>query len=444
MLAVGGNARPTSSIHGLPTNGDQSTMLGGQYEAIVLLPAVYPHLTPERSANLTVEQIAASIERGSHRLLSQFKTSNASTMLGESRLHEATLVNHLASEFILDGHKVWAESPLRNFAAGSTKHIDLLVDFSPPIDPYPRIALAECKCVSPGFEAEKLAEVVEDHGRLYRWPLLMLQGQPVFFLFSPPCAVFGVFAVLVIENLNDPETPGLQSLSEWWNGLQGPFGGVPIDMGELLRDRLSRAASRGTIPGQWADGGIVYTVAYAVYELQLPREENLLQTAQHAAAQAVVGAKSGLHVTRIDLDDSGRLLSAKTTLEWKSLRGSSSDRDLTIRALASTYAGDAVDNLVRSRALREALETNPPDSIEAAQIHDFATACGVASSTADIAKLSAEGFQSALDIVSENCELVEELATELILKRHITDADLGRLIPLLEKIRIKKKIKNNS
>jgi hypothetical protein len=355
-------------------------------------------------------------------------------MLGDSRLHEAALVNHLASALIRESHTVWPESPFRNFASGSTKHLDLLVDFAPR-PPHPILALFECKCVSPGFEADKIAEIIEDHGRVCRWPLLMPQGQPVFFLFSPPSVVYGVLAVMLIENLGKPSKRASNCLSGWWKEADGPAPGVPSPVGELLRDRLRRASRRGTVPGEWTDGGIVYTVAYAVYELQLAREEDLLQTAQHSAAQAVVAVKSGLHVSEIQLNDDGKSLSGTTILDWKKLKGTLPDRELVIRALASSYAGDAIDELVRSRAFEEPLKKAFADSIELAEVREFASDCGLAGTPDEFAKLSDAGYDRALDLIKNNCELIEELATESMLKMRISEPELTALLPLLETLR---------
>ncbi|MGA2963137.1 MAG: hypothetical protein ABSD96_15765 [Candidatus Korobacteraceae bacterium] len=99
---------------------------------------------------MMMEEIEKALEEAAGMLLRQLEFSNGFTMLGDSKLAEASLVMQIASAFSRREAAVWAESPFESPTNGEINHVDLLVDSSAKARSQPDLLLIEAKAGAPG------------------------------------------------------------------------------------------------------------------------------------------------------------------------------------------------------------------------------------------------------------------------------------------------------
>jgi hypothetical protein len=120
------------------------------------------------SKETSVKEIAALIRKGAERLLKQTNYS-ADYLLDEgSEIAEANVVVHLASEFIADGHAVWAEAPLKR-RVGKRGRFDLSIDLDYEHSLRIKSLKIEAKRIAEFEESGKVREIINDFGRMKSW-----------------------------------------------------------------------------------------------------------------------------------------------------------------------------------------------------------------------------------------------------------------------------------
>jgi len=197
-------------------------------------------------------------------MLEQFQASEGFISAGGSQIAEATLVVHVAKEFIAAGKAVWAESPFRDNARGKTKHLDLLIDANVSSKQPPDLLVFEAKAVTSSNRNARVQQIINDICRVRKWNSLGPKAHPLFFLHSPPTRVRGMVAAILTEKLNSKSRalpPG--ALSLWWKSLN-----TPLQMKSTLKLRLKHElnhADRVVIPGRYRDGGVQRSVAWAIF-----------------------------------------------------------------------------------------------------------------------------------------------------------------------------------
>lgn len=374
--------------------------------------------------NDDVERIQQLVSDGADRLLMQFGTSNGFTSFGKSRLAEAALVVHIASAFIQKGHSVWPESPFRKTERGRTNHLDLLIDLDPSLYAEPHLITLEAKAIPPGSATSKIKEIIKDFGRICDWASLAPKRKPLFFSFSRPAAVYGVLAVVLVEELESNRDVAPHSLSRWWEIPTGAISGAEDNLTRRLLACINSAVRRGVVRGRFTDGGQQHSVAFAVFRCTQDNSGELMHTAEHEAAHAVVGIKTGLRVTELSLYNVGELKGG-TRCDWKSQRGTGPDRDLLTKAFALAYAGSIIDMQLSGRSIGDVLNDLPTDYAAVLDVRSTAVEWGLVSDAHDTYELSQAGFALAIGLIEQNADLISDLAIELIDVKQIDEAHLN-------------------
>jgi hypothetical protein len=383
--------------------------------------------TPVRTGlNSTDEpaEIEAFIQAGAKRLFEQFQKSNGYTSLGDSQLAEAAIVMHVASAASQRKHAVWPESPFRDRLDEGTKHLDLLIDLNPDKYQAPILAMIEGKAVSEGFVAKKIREIVRDYGRVCEWNRLDRQGVPIFYALNEPGHVYGALVVLCTENLGADRKIPAGAFSAYWKTLHGAISEVSDALKEALGTKLQKAIRRDVVNCVYTDGGIHYSVAYAVFESCDETSGLLRHTAEHEAAHAIVAIRSGLKVTGIALVEEGPLRGG-VVCDWKASRHTMSDEQLIISSFSLAYAGSVIDMERTGKDIGETIGGLEWDKAAIEDSRRTAVEWRLSPSIEQTAALSAAGMEKAISLINDHRELIQELADELIAKISLDENELA-------------------
>ena len=261
---------------------------------------------------------------------------------------------HVASSASQCGHTVWPEAPFRDRPDEGTKHLDLLIDLNPEKYKTPVLVTIEGKAVSRGFVTEKIREIVRDYGRVCEWNRLDRDGVPIFFVLNDPRCVYGALVVMCTENLGYDRRLPEGSFSTYWRTLDGSIDGASNSLRDALDSKLRKAIRRDVVDCIYEDGGIHYSVAYALFESTDETSGKLRHTAEHEAAHAIVAILTGLKVTGIALIEEGEL-SGGVVCDWKASRGTMLDEQLVTTSFALAYAGAIVDMAKTGKGIGETM-----------------------------------------------------------------------------------------
>jgi hypothetical protein len=157
----------------------------------------------------------------------------------------------------------------------------------------PVLVTVEGKAVSEGFVTKKIREIVRDYGRVCEWNRLDREGVPVFYALNDPSRVYGALVVLCTENLAPDRRLPAGAFSTYWKTLDGAIAGASDSMRDALEARLRKAIRKDVVNCLYVDGGIHYSVAYAVFESTNETSGLLRHTAEHEPAHAIVAIRSG-------------------------------------------------------------------------------------------------------------------------------------------------------
>jgi hypothetical protein len=369
-------------------------------------------------------EIEAFIRAGAERLFGQFEKSNGYTSLGDSQLAEAAILMHVASSASQRRHAVWPESPFRDRPDEGTKHLDLLIDLNPDKYEAPILVTIEGKAVSEGFVAKKIREIVRDYGRVCEWNRLDRQGVPIFYALNDPGCVYGTLVVLCTEKLGADHKIPAGAFSAYWKTLHGAISEVSDTLKEALGTKLHKAIRRDVVNCPYMDGGIHYSVAYAVFESTDETSGLLRHTAEHEAAHAIVAIRSGLKVTGITLLEEGPL-SGGVVCDWKASRHTMSDEQLITSSFALAYAGAVIDMERTGKGIGETIGRLEWDKIAIEDSRRTAVEWQLSSSIAETSALSAAGIEKAISLINEHRGLIHELADELMVKISLDEKELA-------------------
>ena len=331
---------------------------------------------------MSIEELEKALEEAARILLGQLEFSNGFTMIGDSKLAEASLVMQIASALSRREASVWAESPFECPVDGEINHIDLLVDFSAKARSQPDLLLVEAKAGAPGKRSEVIKQVIGDIGRLRNWSSLDILSRPMFFFWAPIERVRGAIVVVFTERLKrlDRFSFGLQegSLAGWWEKNSGKLratGKLPSELKSELRSAILKRVFSGPV----RDGGYQTFVAYAVFELNLPIPNDLRRTAEHEAAHAVLALSFGLNVEEIRLCASGDQ-KGEFRCHWQNSRGIVSDSELLTCAAAMAYAGALIDFKYRAKGeqFQDIMNRLPTDTERLKEVRETAIEWGAA------------------------------------------------------------------
>lgn len=371
-----------------------------------------------------LDEVEGFICKGADRLFKQFEKSNGYTSLGDSQLAEAAIVVHIASSASQCGHAVWPESPFRESPKATTKHIDMLIDLHPDTNERPILVTLEGKAVSGSCLAMKAKEIVRDHGRVCEWNRLDETGIPLFYAFNRPRQVYGVLVVLCTEDLDSNLQPQPGSFSTYWADLTGTVSGLEADSTEALRSRLKKAIRRDVVRCSYKDGGICYSVAYAIFKSTAETSGELRDTAEHEAAHAVVAVKCSLSVSGIALVEQGPLRGG-VVCDWKARRGSIADRELVVSSFALGYAGAIIDMERTRQGIGQTIGSLKWDKASIEDSRLTAVAWSVVPTVEETGALSSEGFRRASALVSDHRHLIQDLADVLMIKKSLDQQEFA-------------------
>lgn len=360
-----------------------------------------------------LDLVEAFIRAGAERLFSQFEKSSGYLSLGDSQIAEAAIVIHVASSASQCGHTVWPETPFRDRPDEGTKHLDLLIDLNPDKYRAPVLVTVEGKAVSEGFVIKKIREIVRDYGRVCEWNRLDRDGVPIFFMLNDPRCVYGALVVLCTESLGFDRRLPEGSFSTYWKTLDGGINGASNSLIDALNSKLRRAIRKDVVDCVYEDGGIHYSVAYALFESTDETSGRLRHTAEHEAAHAIVAILSGLKVTGIALIEEGEL-SGGVVCDWKSSRGTMPDQQLVTASFALAYAGSIIDMARTGKGIGETMCALKWDKAAVEDSRSTAVEWQVSSSIDETVGLSEAGFQRSISLITEHRELVQKLADELM------------------------------
>jgi hypothetical protein len=374
-------------------------------------------------------EIEAFIQAGAKRLFGQFEKSNGYTSLGDSQLAEAAIVVHVASSAAQLGHAVWPESPFRDRPDEGTKRLDLLIDLNPDKYKTPVLATVEGKAVSDGFVTKKIREIVRDYGRVCEWNRLDREGVPVFYALNDPGRVYGALVVLCTENLMPDRRLPAGAFSTYWKTLDGAIAGASDSLRDALETKLRKAIRRDVVNCRYIDGGIHYSVAYALFESTDETSGLLRHTAEHEAAHTIVAMLSGLKVTGVALIEEGPLRGG-VVCDWKASRYTMPDEQLITSSFALAYAGAVVDIERTAKGIGETIEGLEWDKAAIEDSRSTAVEWQVSFSIAETGALSSAGFERAIKLISEHRELIQKLADELMDKISLDEKALAEWYPV--------------
>jgi len=371
-----------------------------------------------------LDLIEAFIRGGAERFFTQFNKSSGYLSMGDSQIAEAAIVIHVASSASQCGHTVWPESPFRDRADEGTKHLDLLIDLNPGKYKIPVLVTVEGKAVSEGFVTKKIREIVRDYGRVCEWNRLDRDGVPIFFMLNDPRCVYGALVVLCTENLGFDRRLPEGSFSTYWKTLDGGVNGASDSLRDALNSKLRKAIRKDVVDCVYKDGGIHYSVAYALFESTDETSGTLRHTAEHEAAHAIVAILSGLKVTGIALIEEGPL-SGGIKCDWKASRGTMPDQQLVTASFALAYAGGIIDMARTGKGIGETMCALKWDKAAIEDSRRTAIEWKVSSSIDETAGLSKAGFQESINLITEHRELVQKLADELMDKVSLDEKELA-------------------
>jgi hypothetical protein len=375
---------------------------------------------------MTTSDLEESLDEAARLLLNQLEYSNGFSTLGESSLAEATLVIHVAAAHVRRGAAVWAESPFTPSHTDKINHLDLLIDLSAFDQSSPDLAIVEVKAVPPGKLSTKIPEIIKDIARVLGWTKLPLLSRPTFFYWSTSRRVRGVVATVLIEELakiTRTRQPG--ALSLWWESMEGDAA-IKAELRVPLRQSLSNASLRKVLSGRTQDGGFQTSVAYAVFNCEVPEPTDIQKTAEHEAAHAIVALRLGLPVQEIALFETGEHKGG-VVCHWKQARGSRPDSELVIAACAVAYAGAAVELKYKQKGkdLQDVLNALPSDMERLKECRTTAIEWGTAQTERDTDQFTRAGFELAFSLVPRSWPLITDLA-EMLMETERIDGDALR------------------
>lgn len=260
--------------------------------------------------------------------------------------------------------------------------------------------------------------------RLCEWNRSNRAGVPVFYALNDPREVYGVLVVLSTENLNGDRTLPAGAFSVYWKTLDGTVSGDSDSLRDVLGSRLQKAIRKNVINCRYMDGGIRYSVAYAVFESTEETSGSLRHTAEHEASHAIVAVKSGLGVTGISLLEEGPLRGG-VVCNWKANRYSMPDEQLIISSLALAYAGAVIEMERTGKGIGETIDVLKWDRAAIEDSRRTAVEWQISTSTEETGPLSEAGLDLAISLITEYRELVQELADELMVKISLDEQEFS-------------------
>ena len=372
------------------------------------------------------EELESALEGAALKLLAQLEFSNGFTMVGDSRMAEASLVVQIASQFSQRDAAVWAESPFESPQDEEIDHIDLLVDLSAKVHEQPDVLLVEAKAGASGKRSETIKQVLGDIQRLRSWSALDILSRPLFFYWAPVERVRGVIAVIFTEKLERRDRVSFElkegSLARWWEETTGTLrasGTLPSE----LKQELDSATWRRVLQGPVRHGAYQTFVAYAVFELDLPAPNELRKTSEHEAAHAVLALSFGFPVVEMRLCASGDQ-KGQFSCDWQKSRGSVSDSELLTLAAAMAYAGAMIDFKYRAKgeSFQDIMNRLPTDTDRLQEVRETAVKWGLAQNAQEASQFTDAGYQLALQLVPENFKAISDLA-EMLEENEALDRD---------------------
>jgi len=362
-----------------------------------------------------IQQAAYIVSQAAQGLFQQHKYSNGYISTGDSEIAEANIVIHAASTFLQAGMDVWAESPFKTHESNKCKHLDLLVDLVPTDPDASTILTIEAKRIASGEEDKKVEEILKDYERIRTWRSLNPDQMPLFYVAVHPVAWFyGCLLVVLPETCEARGAPIGVPFSVWWKDRTVRPTGYNHDGIARLEAVLNSAAVCDSIRSGNIDGERRMAVAYALFDFG-PGPGNYPSTA-HEAAHAVVAWRLHVPLQGIGLAPDGDLRGG-VRCDWESLRVQLSDRETCVQGFAIAYAGviqDSRDEENQGLTFSEIFNDLPTDAKMVEYTRNLLNTLNGAPAGTDTSAESSEGYQRAEEIINEEQDRIERLATHLL------------------------------
>jgi hypothetical protein len=362
-----------------------------------------------------IENAGFIVSQAAQGLFQQHKYSNGYITVDDSEIAEANIVIHAASTFLQAGMDVWAESPFKTHESNKCKHLDLLVDLV-PIDPEGSTILTiEAKRIAVGEEDKKVEEILKDYERIRTWRSLGPHQMPLFYGAVHPIVWFyGCLIVVFPEACEAKGAPIENPFSVWWKERTARPSGYNHDGIARLEEVLNSALVCDSIRSGYIDGERRMAVAYALFDFGPGPGSYPL--AAHEAAHAVVAWRLRVPLQGIGLAPDGELRGG-VACDWESLRGQLSDRETCVQGFAIAYAGAIQDFRTEDEdglSFSEIFNDLPTDANMVTYTRSLLNTWNGAPDGTDTRAESSEGYQHAVEIVGEEQNRIERLATHLL------------------------------